>query len=51
MDHNDDFKIKQEIKKVKKVKIDEKYKQFIADIVKYSSKTPMLGNRKQKVSN
>ena len=49
MDDKDDFKIKQERKKVKKVKIDEKYNQFISDLMKYSSKTPMLGNRKQKV--
>ena len=49
-DNKDDFKIKQERKEVKKVKIDEKYKQFIADLMKYSSKPPMLRTRKQKVS-
>lgn len=41
MDDKDDFKIKQERKEVKKVKIDEKYNQFISDLMKYSSKTPM----------
>lgn len=49
-DDKDDFKIKRERKEVKKAKKDDKYKQFIADIMKYSSETPILGNRKQKVS-
>lgn len=31
------------------IKRDREYDKFIADLMKYSSKTPMLGNRKQKV--
>ena len=49
LDEKDDFKIMQERKKARKADKKEKYKQFIADLMKYSSKTPMLGNRKQKV--
>lgn len=40
LDDKDDFKIIQERKKARKAKKDEKYNQFIAELMKYSSKLP-----------